>query len=162
MTILKNTFYKGYLFSQTWPKHEPYLLMFEQTKAIRLTDMSLTAAPAIALITIWLQIYYFGVDSLHSAIAMSIMLLSIPAHGFYQLGQQADTRLPISLQNWYREIENKVQAQHQADLSYYSKDDKKLPPEGWVTNNKVNSRLTFMDLALLLNRLFGGNNKKKH
>lgn len=150
MTILKNTFYLGYKFSQTWPKKEPYLLMFEQTKAIRLTDLSMTAAPAIALVTVWLQIYYLGIESLQTALAMSLLILSIPAHGYYQLGQQANRRLPISLQNWYREIEHKIIAQQQVQASF----EESKPVNSYVISRKPNSRLTFMDLALLLSQLF--------
>ncbi len=143
MTIFIKTFYDGYKFSQIWPKNEPYLMMFDQTKAIRLADTALTVAPAIALLTMWLQLHYLGLEAIHTAVAMSLLILSMPAHGYFQLGQQSQRRLPIALQRWYRELESKIQEQEATH----------------PTNKVMNSRLTFMDLATLLNQLFGEKQK---
>lgn len=43
--------------------------------------------------------------------ASVLFLLSLPLQGYYWLGQRADTRLPPSLANWYREINGKMNEQ---------------------------------------------------
>ncbi|GHB60466.1 hypothetical protein GCM10008107_07140 [Psychrosphaera saromensis] len=137
IVILVTTLNAGYKFSQTWPKKEPYLLSFPQTGYIKLADLSLTVAPVIAFITAWLQLSYIGMESLNTALAMSLLILSLPVHGYYLLGKQAEARLSSGLKSWYKEIEEQLQKSN------------KLIKEGDV--KKSNSqKLTYMDLAKLL------------
>lgn len=132
---------KGFQFSQTWPKSEPYLLMFEQTKIIRFNDLMFTVAPAVTLVTAWLQISVWGLEQISTTMAMSLLILSIPAHGYYQLGQQADRTLSLGLQSWYREIEQNI-------------NKKSEPEQPKLENRKPNNKLTYMDLAIILKKLF--------
>lgn len=121
--------------------------MFSQTKAIRLTELAMTVAPAIAVITAWLQLTYLGFESLNTALAMSLLILSIPFHGYFLLGKQAEQRLPIGLKSWYKEIEQQLK-ENQVDLA-------KVKQSKQAKSNK----LTYMDLAKLLKVLF---EKNKH
>lgn len=137
-----STLRTGFKFSQTWPKKEPYMMMFEQTKALKLTDMAMTVAPAIAFVTAWLQLTYLGFQSLNTALAMSLLIISIPFHGYFLLGKQADEPLPLGLKSWYKEIEQQLK-EKQVDLAQVKQG-----------NAAKSNRLTYMDLAKLLKILF--------
>jgi len=116
--------------------------MFPQTRAIRLTDLAMTFAPAIAFITAWLQLNYLGYESLNTALAMSLLILSIPFHGYFLLGKQANEKLPVGLKSWYKEIEQQLQ-EKQVDLEQVKS-----------RNAAKFNKLTYMDLAKLLKLLF--------
>ena len=143
MTIFLKTFNTGYQFSKLWPKKEPYLYSFAQTKAVKLADLALTVAPIIAFTSAYLQLKFLGFESLNTALAMSLLILSLPFHGYFVLGQQAQQRLPIGLQSWYREIEHKLKQENQLSDALVEQE-----------NRKANSKLTYMDLARLLKNLF--------
>ena len=117
-------------------------MMFEQTKALKLTDMAMTVAPAIAFVTAWLQLTYLGFQSLNTALAMSLLIISIPFHGYFLLGKQADEPLPLGLKSWYKEIEQQLK-EKQVDLAQVKQG-----------NAAKSNRLTYMDLAKLLKILF--------
>ena len=102
------TLQAGFKFSRLWPSNEPYLLMFEQTRSVKLTNLLFTVSPAIAAVIVWLQLSYLGIESLNTALAMSLLVLSIPLHGYFILGKQASMPLPIGLKSWYHEIEQKI------------------------------------------------------
>ena len=137
IVILVTTLHKGYKFSQTWPKKEPYLLSFPQTGYIKLTDLLLTVAPVIAFINAWLQLSYIGMNNLNIALATSLLILSLPVHGYYLLGKQAEARLSNGLKSWYKEIEEQLQQSN------------KLVKEGEI-KKASSQQLTYMDLAKLL------------
>lgn len=117
-------------------------MMFEQTKAIKLTDLAMTVAPAIAFVTAWLQLTYLGEQSLHTALAMSLLILTIPFHGYFLLGKQAQQPLPLGLKSWYKEIEQQLE-QKQVDLARVKS-----------SSNTHSNKLTYLDLAKLLKLLF--------
>ena len=150
MTIFLKTFAQGYQFSKLWPKNEPYLHSFAQTRAVKLADLSLTVSPVIAFATAYLQLKLLGPDSLHLSMAMSLLILSLPLHGYFVLGQQAQQRLPLGLQDWYREIEQKLKQEQvlQSEANYNGDN------QTGDNHTKMNSKLTYMDLAKLLNKLF--------
>ena len=135
-----NTLQAGYKFSRTWPINEPYLAIFQQTKSIKLVNLLLMITPAIALVTIWLQLDVLGFSSLNTALAMSLLILSIPFHGLFILGKQATETLPVGLKNWYFEIEDKLKQQSIVNQPIHQSVNK--------------SKLTYMDLAELLKKLF--------
>ena len=165
MWILYKLVKLGYKFSQTWPKKEPYLQMFDQTKVIKLTDLAMTVSPAIAVLTIWLQVSQLGLDYLNVSLAMTLLVLSMPFHGYYQLGKQAELRLPIGLQSWYRDLEQKSLSQDQfeyVEATHSRKEEAKNKvvdrPGPLPGSKKANRHLTYMDLAFLLNRIFNKRN----
>lgn len=140
------TLQTGYEFSQIWPKHEPYLAMFEQTKAVKLASLSMTVMPSFAVVTAFLQFKFFGTSQLNLTLAMTILFLSIPIHGFYLLGKKASSSLPSSLRSWYRELEAKKTNENSEKLNAISKKH--------TRKVKMDSKLTFMDLACVLNDVF--------
>ena len=102
----------------------------------------MTAAPAIAFVTAWLQLTYLGYESLNTALAMSLLILSIPFHGYFLLGKQAKEPLPLGLKSWYKEIEQQLK-QQQVDI------------ENAIQSKQAKTqKLTYMDLAELLKLLF--------
>lgn len=109
--------------------------------------MLFTVAPAISLVTLWLQFNFLTTETFHTALAMVILVLSIPFHSYFILGQKAEEKLPLGLISWYREIEQKVQ-EHKQDLS--------LSQQTQLSEKsaKSDSKLNYMDLANLLNVLF--------
>ncbi|NVK24462.1 MAG: DUF412 family protein [Gammaproteobacteria bacterium] len=138
------TLQAGFKFSRLWPSNEPYLLMFEQTKQIKLVNLLLTVTPAIAMLILWLQLEYLGIESLNTALAMSLLVLSIPLHGYFLLGKKAEEPLPLGLKSWYHEIEQKIKQQEMLASESYR------PAPSKVKKGK----LTYMDLAVLLKALF--------
>lgn len=145
MTIFLKTCRKGYQFSSLWPKNEPYLVAFAQTRAVKLADLTLTVAPAIAFVTVYLQFRFLGLEVLNLALAMSLLILSLPLHGYFILGQQAQQRLPAGLQGWYREIEQKLKSD-----GIRGEGREVMSPD----HPKANHKLTYLDLAKLLKTLF--------
>ena len=146
MYILIQTLSKGYEFSQTWPKNEPYLAQFTQTKAVKLANLSLTLAPIMAALTAALQFNFYGKDVVNYVLAISLMFLSMPIQGYYLLGKQAEQSLPLGLQNWYREIEQKLKENALANSHY----DNEVEPQ-WISPK---SKPTYFDLAKVLKSLF--------
>lgn len=142
IVILVSTIQTGYKFSQTWPKNEPYLHSFEQTKTIKLAELSLIASPVIAFITIWLQISYLGIETFNTTLAMSLLILSLPIHGYFILGKQAKAVLPLGLKSWYREIEQQL------------KEKQIEQGQSAPSSSTKSNKLTYMDLANLLKVLF--------
>ena len=115
-------------------------MTFVQTKVIKFVNLLLMLTPAIAMLTVWMQVHYLGEESLQTSIAMALLILSIPLHGFYILGKQADELLPIGLKSWYQEIEDKLKQQSVVNQTIHQSANK--------------SKLTYMDLAELLKKLF--------
>jgi uncharacterized membrane protein YfbV (UPF0208 family) len=76
---------------------------------------------------------------------MSILILSLPIHAFFLLGQQASERLPSGLRSWYREIEHQLEQKEELQDVF-----QKLS----ITKSKADNKLTYMDLAKLLKALF--------
>ena len=128
-----------------WPKSEPYLVSFPQTRAVRLADLTFSVSPAIAFVTLYFQYQLLGAEALNLSLAMALLILSLPLHGYFLLGQQAKQRLPLGLQGWYREIEQKLKAEAADSLA-----SQQNVREG----QKANSKLTYFDLAKLLKTLF--------
>lgn len=118
--------------------------MFEQTKTVKLVNLLLSVSPAIAASIMWLQLDYLGMKSLNTALAMSLLVLSIPFHGYFILGKQALMPLPVGLKSWYHEIEQKLK---QNDV--FTPDR-----ERHVSVDVKKGKLTYMDLAALLKELF--------
>lgn len=146
MLLNLKTLNAGYEFSQKWPKNEPYLVMFEQTKSVKLALFSLTLMPSLALITAFLQLQFFGTSYINLTLAMTILFLTIPLHAFHLLGRMANSPLPASLQGWYRELESKMAQQELGNgVSRATKPER---------SQKQNSKLTYMDLAAILDELF--------
>ena len=104
--------------------------------------MLLVAAPVISFITIYLQLTLLGSSQLNLTLAMSLMLLTLPLHTLYVLGQQAGERLPVGLKSWYLEIEQQLISK-QVDLAEIN-----------TSSQTKSNMLTYMDLAKILNILF--------
>lgn len=138
------TLQAGFKFSRLWPSNEPYLLMFEQTKSVKLVNLLLTVTPAIAATIIWMQLDYLGMESLNTALAMALLVLSIPFHGYFILGKQALMPLPLGLKSWYHEIEQNLK-----QTEVFTPDR-----ERHVSVDVKKGKLTYMDLAVLLKELF--------
>ncbi|MBU2882220.1 DUF412 family protein [Psychrosphaera sp. B3R10] len=145
MLIIK-TLKTGYDFSQLWPKREPYLAMFDQTRAVKLALLSLTLMPSLAIVTAFLHLQFFGTSQINLTFAMTILFLSIPVQAFYVLGLKANSQLPVSLRVWYRELESKIKLTPLVEPGLEGKADKRL--------GKSDNKLTFLDLACVLHDLF--------
>lgn len=152
MLIIK-TLKTGYDFSQLWPKQEPYLAMFDQTRSVKMALLSLTLMPSLAIVTAFLHLQFFGASQLNLTFAMTILFLSIPIQAFYILGLKANSQLPVSLRVWYRELETKLKLAPIVEPGLIVKADKRA--------GKSDSKLTFLDLAFVLNDLFGTSKTNK-
>lgn len=145
MTIIITLIKSGYRFSQVWPHQEPYLAHFPQTRMVKAARLMLNICPAIAIITLYVQISLLGTQWLNMTLAMAIFIGLMPIQALLMLGKTADQPLPHSLRNWYKEIEQKLQEGHAQLIESQNV-------------KKSNARsLKYIDLALLLKTLFSTN-----
>lgn len=100
----------------------------------------------IALLSISFQLYYLGSEHLTASLSFSLLLLTIVLHGLYLLGEHAQSPLPIGLRSWYKEIEQHYGLNNAPNAHHSPK-------------SKTSSKLTYMDLGELLNKVFKGTKK---
>ena len=109
---------EGQSYSKLWPDRIELAPIFIERRVIKATQLAMQVMPALALVSMLVQIQFFGSDYLPQALACSLLFLSLPAQGYLWLGKRSDTLLPPSLANWYREIEVKMQENgHKPNIS---------------------------------------------
>lgn len=106
---------------------------------VSLAKVLFTCSPILALCTVYVQGYYWGGAKLNLTLAMALFFVSLPVQVFILLGLKAKEKLPLALQAWYKEIEQKLKEEN-PNLTNYSR--------------RRNKPLTYMDLAIILNDLF--------
>mgnify|MGYP005843273339 FL=1 len=99
----------GWKYSQTWPAKPELNAIFPENKVIFLTKQAARYLPVLAIVTAILQIKLLGVGFLGPAVAMMLLLASMPLQGWYWLGIRANSALPPALINWGNEIREQIQ-----------------------------------------------------
>ncbi|MCT8125967.1 DUF412 family protein [Alishewanella sp. BS5-314] len=99
----------GWKYSQTWPAKPELNAIFPENKVIFLTKQAARYLPVLAIVTAILQIKLLGVSFLGPAVAMMLLLASMPLQGWYWLGIRANSALPPALINWGNEIREQIQ-----------------------------------------------------
>lgn len=104
----------GREYMDVWPMQPALAVVFPENRIIRLTRWAMGYFPAIAAISLVVQLQYFGYEHLSPALAIALLILSMPLQGLIWLGMRANTILPPAVALWYKEIyENMVSQGYQ-------------------------------------------------
>lgn len=98
----------GWQYSRVWPAKAELNAIFPENKVIFLTKKAAKLLPLLAVLTAVVQFKFLGTDFLGQILAMMLLIISMPIHGWYWLGVRAKTNLPPSLINWGNEIREQM------------------------------------------------------
>lgn len=118
-----------------WPLRKELTPIFPEIRVIKATKFGYKTMPAIAVITVLMQIAFHNYDSLPSAFITALFAISLPLQGLWWLGTRSQTLLPPSLVHWYQEIHNKI-------------------IDTGCALEPIKKDLRYLELAKLLNRAF--------
>lgn len=140
MTELVRLVTLGRSYQKLWPQKNELSVMFPEPRIIALCLLLQKTVPAIAALSFVLQVIYFGNDIIPRAVAMSLLLISMPYQGLIWLGYRSQQQLSSSLINWCSEI--RVQMVNAG-----------------MQVQPVTSKACYMDMAQLLNDAYSKLNK---
>lgn len=103
-TDVSNTLQVGVQYSQTWPLLQELNGMFPENRVIRLTLLLKMWMPPLAVLSVCVQLQYFGMSYLWSALACGLFLLTLPLQGYFWLGVRSQSQLPPAVSSWYQDI----------------------------------------------------------
>ncbi|WP_017445443.1 terminus macrodomain insulation protein YfbV [Gayadomonas joobiniege] len=101
-------FSEGFKYSKVWPMKSQLFAVFPECRVIKATQLATRILPIIAVVTFFVQTNYLGETYAPQSLALCLLILSMPLQGYYWLGKRAQQFLPISLANWYYQIEDKL------------------------------------------------------
>ncbi len=108
-TAIRTTLQTGVLYSKTWPVQLELGAVFPENRMIRLTLLLKQWMPPLAVLSVTVQLQYFGWQYLWTALACGLFLLALPLQCYYWLGLRAQSALPPSLHRWYQEVRQQMQ-----------------------------------------------------
>lgn len=108
MTDLKKLIDQGREYQALWPKQKALAFIFPDPKIIKLSQILQKTAPMIACMSFVAQFLYFGEEVIPRALAMSLLVLSIPYQSLMWLGFRAKQPLPIGLISWCSDIQKQM------------------------------------------------------
>ena len=108
-TDVGHTLQLGVVYSQTWPKLQELNLMFPENRVIRLTLLLKMWMPPLAVLSVCVQLQYFGSSYLWSALACGLFMLALPLQGYFWLGVRSQSQLPPAISHWYQDIRAQMQ-----------------------------------------------------
>lgn len=132
---LWHCFRDGQKYMTEWPMHPQLTPIFPENRVIKATKFAITVMPAVAVISVLMQIAFVNYAGLPQAMIMALFALSLPLQGLWWLGKRRETQLPPALAGWYREIHEKL----------VSEGDGVKP---------IKARPRYKELAQILNRAF--------
>ncbi|MFD1009412.1 terminus macrodomain insulation protein YfbV [Oceanisphaera ostreae] len=110
MTTLTSTLHRGSAYLGAWPQERQLAALFPEYRIITATRLGLRAMPALMVLCLLVQ-FQLGDPRYWPGVVSSVLFLaSLPMQGLYWLGKRADTRLPPTLVNWYRQLYLKIAA----------------------------------------------------
>ncbi|WP_116473837.1 terminus macrodomain insulation protein YfbV [Zobellella maritima] len=110
MGVLANTLYRGKQYLAIWPQEKQLAALFPEYRIMAATRLGVKTMPALITFSLLCQ-FQFGEPGLWPSVVASVLFLaSLPVQGLYWLGKRADTLLPPSLVNWYRQLHQKIAA----------------------------------------------------
>ena len=125
----------GHDYSKTWPVKPQLYAIFPECRIIKATQFAVLILPLVAIVSFCIQVATLGFDFMPQALAMACLILSMPLQGYYWLGKRAQQPLPVSLVNWYGQLETKLLEQG-------------------VSVEASSAKLKYADMAVLLNLAF--------
>jgi len=101
---LPKLLHDGQEYMQIWPTQKQLYAFFPESKVIAATKFSIKVMPAAAVISVALQLNYFGFEHLAQALTTGVFFLSLPIQGLLWLGHRSSQPLPPSIERWYKQI----------------------------------------------------------
>lgn len=108
MGVLANTLHRGKEYLAIWPQEKQLAALFPEYRIMAATRLGVKTMPGLITLSLLCQ-FQFGEPGLWpSVVTSALFLASLPVQGLYWLGKRADTLLPPSLVNWYRQLHQKI------------------------------------------------------
>jgi hypothetical protein len=108
-TDVSSTLQQGVRYSNTWPLMQELNGLFPENRLIRLTLFLKMWMPPLAVLSVCVQLQYFGAGYVWPALSCGLFLLALPLQGYYWLGLRAQTALPPAIHRWYQDIRTQMQ-----------------------------------------------------
>ena len=108
MQDLRTLIDQGRQYQELWPKHKALAVIFPEAKIIALCQLLQKSAPMIACISFVLQYFYFGNEVIPRALAMSLLVLSMPYQGLIWLGYRSKQTLSSGLVSWCSQVRQQM------------------------------------------------------
>jgi uncharacterized membrane protein YfbV (UPF0208 family) len=80
--------------------------LFPECRIIAATKFGFKVMPALAVMTVAIQLHFLGAEKLPQALTLGIFFLSLPVQGL-----RSQKTLPPAMRSWYQEIYTKMQQQ---------------------------------------------------
>ncbi len=125
----------GQKYMDIWPMRKELSPIFPEHRVIKATRFGIKTMPAIAAITVLMQMVFQNQQVMPQSIVIALFAISLPLQGMWWLGNRSNTRLPPALAGWYLELHQKIQE------SGYALEPAKAKPR-------------YKELAVILNRAF--------
>lgn len=131
---------QGQRYMDLWPKQRELGVLFSEPRIIALCSLMKKTAPMIACLSFVIQFLYFGEQIIPRALAMSLLVLSMPYQGLMWLGHRAQQPLSKGLIMWCSEVRTQM-------------------INAGMNVAPINARACYMDMAQLLNDAYAKLNK---
>lgn len=112
-TSLFDTFRNGQKYMDEWPVRKELAAFMPENRIITTTQFAIKVMPAIAVISVLIQMAFNNYAALPQAMLIALFALSLPLHGLWWLGKRRETELPPALAGWYRELHEKLTSEGQ-------------------------------------------------
>lgn len=140
MTEIKVLIERGRAYQALWPQQRALSVIFPEPRIIKLSKLLQKSAAAIACLSFVIQYLYFGHEILPRALAMSLLVLSIPYQSLIWLGYRAKQPLPLGLISWCSEIRSQML-------------------NAGISVQPLSRKACYLDMAKLLNQAYSKLNK---
>jgi uncharacterized protein len=110
MGTFSTTLHRGSDYLDVWPQERQLAALFPEYRMMSATRLGLRALPALIILSLLVQFQLGDPRYWPGVVASVLFLASLPLQGLYWLGKRADTRLPPTLVNWYRQLYQKIVA----------------------------------------------------
>ncbi|MGB1296916.1 MAG: terminus macrodomain insulation protein YfbV [Psychrobium sp.] len=140
MTEIKVLIDQGREYQALWPEQRALSVIFPDPKIIKLSKLLQKSAAGIACLSFVAQYLYFGHEVLPRALAMSLLVLSIPYQSLIWLGHRAKQPLPLGLISWCSDIRTQM-------------------INAGINVAPISRKASYKDMALLLNQAYSKLNK---
>ena len=108
MQDFKTLIEQGRQYQALWPKQKALAVIFPEPKMIALCQLLQKTAPMIACMSFVVQFLYFGNEVIPRALAMSLLVLSMPYQGLIWLGFRSKKTLSIGLISWCSDVRQQM------------------------------------------------------
>lgn len=96
---------------EAWPMQKQLYGLFPECRIIAATKFGFKVMPALAVLTVAVQLHFLGTTALPQALTLGIFFLSLPVQGLIWLGFRSQKPLPPAMKAWYQDIHLKMQQQ---------------------------------------------------